>query len=137
MLREVRDQFGESAVAQIFDGLSRRAVERARQKITATQPEKKVSQLTEMLRHNGVVADYSLIDGGFVLHEHTCPYSSTAKEHPEVCNVIHHVMDEMVGGSHVQTESLAHGGRECRFELQPKTGSPMDESPLGQKELVG
>ena len=120
VLRELRDQFGEAAVGRIFDGLSRRAIERARLEVTADDPEQKVAQLTEMLRKTGVVAEYSLIDGGFALHEHSCPYSSAAKENPEVCQVIHHVIDETIGGEHTQTESLAHGGKECRFELRPK-----------------
>jgi predicted ArsR family transcriptional regulator len=119
VLRELRSQFGTAGVERVFDGLSRRAIERAQVAVTATDPEQKVAQLTEMLRKSGVVAEYSLIDGGFALHEHSCPYSSTAKEHPEVCQVIHHVMDETLGGEHVQTESLAHGGKECRFELRP------------------
>ena len=111
------------AVDRIFDGLSKRAVDRARQRITAETPEKKVAQLTEMLRESGVVADYSLIDGGFALHEHNCPYTTVAKDHPEVCQVIHHVIEETIGGEHEQTESLARGGKECRFEmkLQPST----------------
>jgi predicted ArsR family transcriptional regulator len=120
VLRELRDQFGEAAVGRIFDGLSRRAIERARLEVTADDPEQRVAQLTEMLRKTGVVAEYSLIDGGFAVHEHSCPYSSVAKENPEVCQVIHHVIDETIGGEHTQTESLAHGGKECRFELRPK-----------------
>jgi predicted ArsR family transcriptional regulator len=120
VLRELRSQFGSSAVERVFDGLSRRAIERARTAVTATDPQERVAQLTEMLRKSGVVAEYSLIDGGFALHEHNCPYSSAAKEHPEVCQVIHHVIDETIGGEHVQTESLAHGGKECRFELRPE-----------------
>jgi predicted ArsR family transcriptional regulator len=119
VLRELRSQFGTAGVEQVFDGLSRRAIERARLAVTASKPEERVAQLTEMLRKSGVVAEYSLIDGGFALHEHNCPYSSAAKEHPEVCQVIHHVIDEALGGEHAQTESLAHGGRECRFELHP------------------
>jgi predicted ArsR family transcriptional regulator len=119
VLREVRSQFGTAGVEQVFDGLSRRAIERARLAVTATKPEERVAQLTEMLRKSGVVAEYSLIDGGFALHEHNCPYSSAAKEHPEVCQVIHHVIDDALGGEHAQTESLAHGGKECRFELHP------------------
>ncbi|MBV9719872.1 MAG: helix-turn-helix domain-containing protein [Candidatus Eremiobacteraeota bacterium] len=119
VLHEVRSQFGTAAVERVFDGLSRRTIERARSTVTATDPEEKVAQLTEMLRKSGVVAEYSLIDGGFVLHEHNCPYSSAAKEHPEVCQVIHHVLDQTIGGEHVQTESLARGGKECRFELRP------------------
>ncbi|HEY6449398.1 MAG TPA: helix-turn-helix domain-containing protein [Candidatus Cybelea sp.] len=119
VLREVRSQFGTQAVEQVFDGLSRRAIDRARLSVNAKEPEQKVAQLTEILRKSGVIAEYSLIDGGFALHEHTCPYSSTAKEHPEVCQVIHHMIDETIGGEHTQTESLARGGRECRFELHP------------------
>jgi predicted ArsR family transcriptional regulator len=123
VLREVRSQFGTAGVERVFDGLSRRAIERARVSVTASEPEQKVAQLTEMLRRSGVVAEYSLIDGGFALHEHNCPYSSAAKEHPEVCQVIHHVIDETIGGDHAQTESLAHGGKECRFELRPEAVS--------------
>lgn len=119
VLRELRSQFGTAGVERIFEGLSRRAIDRARQTVTAADPEQRVAQLTEMLRRSGVVAEYNLMDGGFVLHEHTCPYSSAAKEHPEVCHVIHQVIDETIGGQHEQTESLAHGGRECRFELHP------------------
>jgi predicted ArsR family transcriptional regulator len=118
VLRELRSQFGTPAVEQIFNGLSKRAIERARRTITSADPEQKVAQLTEMLRKGGVVAEYSLIDGGFALHEHCCPYSDAAKENPEVCQVIHHVIDETIG-EHVQTESLAHGGKECRFEMRP------------------
>jgi predicted ArsR family transcriptional regulator len=119
VLRELRSQFGTAGVERVFDGLSRRTIERARLTVTATEPEARVAQLTEMLRKSGVVAEYSLIDGGFALHEHNCPYSSAAKEHPEVCQVIHQVIDETIGGEHTQTESLAHGGKECRFELHP------------------
>jgi predicted ArsR family transcriptional regulator len=120
VLREVRDQFGAPGIKRIFDRLSERAIARARTNVIADEPEKRVAQLTEMLRKSGVVAEYSLIDGGYVLHEHNCPYSSAAKEHPEVCQVIHHVIDETIGGEHTQTESLAHGGKECRFEMHPK-----------------
>jgi len=120
VLREVREQFGTPGVNQIFDGLSKRAVDRARRRVTADTPEKRVEQLTEILRASGVVADYSLIDGGFALHEHNCPYTSVAKEHPEMCHVIHHVIEETIGGEHTQTESLAEGGKECRFEIKPK-----------------
>ena len=53
VLREVREQFGGAAVERIFDGITKRAVERARTQITAEEPERKVAQLTEMLRDRG------------------------------------------------------------------------------------
>jgi predicted ArsR family transcriptional regulator len=125
VLREVRDLYGEPAVGKIFDGISKRAVDKAKARITAPDAEGKVAQLTEVLREGGVVADYSLIDGGFALEEHNCPYSGVAKEHPEMCQVIHNVFDETLGGNVEQTDSLATGGKSCRFELKPAT-------PLGR-----
>lgn len=126
VLREVREQFGAPAVDRIFDGLSKRAVERARRHVTAEDAEGRIAQLTEMLREGGVVAEYNLIDGGFALHEHNCPYSNVAQEHPEMCHVIHNVIEETIGGEHEQTESLARGGKECRFEV--KLPSPASRS---------
>lgn len=117
VLREVREQFGDAAVGKIFDSISKRAVKRAKRSVTGKRKEERVAQLTEMLQRDGVVAEYSLIDGGFALHEHNCPYSTVAKEHPEMCQVVHHMIDETIGGEMQQTESLATGGRECRFEI--------------------
>jgi predicted ArsR family transcriptional regulator len=118
VLREVKALHGAPAVEQIFDRIGQRAVERAKTKVTAGDAEGRVAQLTQVLRDQGVVAEYSLIDGGFLLQEHTCPYSGVVQEHPEVCAVIHQVMDETLGGEHQQIESLASGGKSCTFALK-------------------
>jgi predicted ArsR family transcriptional regulator len=118
VLREVKEQYGQPAVEHIFGRIAERAVERTKAKVTASDAEGKVKQFTQALRDRGVVAEYSLVDGGFLLQEHTCPYSGVVKEHPEVCSVIHHVMDETLGGSHEQVESLATGGKSCSFQLK-------------------
>jgi len=118
VLREMKEQFGADGVTKVFDGIAKRTVAKAKERITAPDTEGKFRQLTEVLREGGVIAEYSLIDGGFELREHNCPYSEVVKDHPEVCSVIHHVLDETVGGKHVQTESIATGGSECRFEVK-------------------
>ncbi|MDQ2662754.1 MAG: ArsR family transcriptional regulator [Candidatus Eremiobacteraeota bacterium] len=119
VLHEVRETFGAGGVRQVFDGIASRAADKAKERVTATEPEARVAQMAGLLREAGVVADYSVIEGGFALHEHTCPYSNVVKDNPEVCSVIHHVLDETIGGHAVQTESLATGGDRCRFELKP------------------
>lgn len=118
VLREVKSAYGQPAVDAIFGSIAKRAVEKTRARVTAPDAEGRIAQLTEVLRDGGVVAEYNLIDGGFVLEEHTCPYSGVVKEHPEVCSVIHQVIDETIGGEHRQTESLATGGKSCKFELK-------------------
>jgi predicted ArsR family transcriptional regulator len=118
VLREVKDRYGEPAVNEIFANIAQRTVAKTKQRVTAKSGEGKLAQLTQVLRDGGVVAEYSLIDGGFMLQEHNCPYSGVVKEHPEVCSVIHQVLDETVGGEHQQVESIATGGRTCTFELK-------------------
>lgn len=118
VLREIKEQYGQPAVEQLFGRIAERAADRTKAKVTAPDAEGKVAQLTQALRDRGVVAEYSLVDGGFLLQEHTCPYSGVVKEHPEVCSVIHHVMDETLGGEHEQIESLASGGKSCTFQLK-------------------
>jgi len=118
VLREVREQFGEGGVASVFDGIAQRTGAKAKRRVTATTATERMAQLTQVLGEGGVVADYNLIDGGFALHEHNCPYSEVVKEHPEVCAVIHQVLDETVGGKNVQTGSLARGDAECTFEVK-------------------
>src|SRR5438270_6164830 len=46
VLREVRAQHGASGVEAVFDGISKRAVAKARARITASDAEGKVGQLT-------------------------------------------------------------------------------------------
>lgn len=118
VLREVREQNGADGVNKIFAGIAKRAAEQTNSKATSATPEGKLAALTEHLREHGVSAEYNLIEGGFELHEHNCPYSSVVSEHPEVCSVIHNVLDATVGGEHRQTESLATGGKACRFEIR-------------------
>ncbi|MDP9111951.1 MAG: helix-turn-helix domain-containing protein [Candidatus Eremiobacteraeota bacterium] len=118
VLREVKARYGEPGVEDIFGRIASRAVEKTKQRVTATDTEGKLAQLTEVLREGGVAAEYSLIDGGFMLTEHNCPYSGVVAEHPEVCSVIHHVLDETIGGEHRQVESLARGGKSCKFEVR-------------------
>lgn len=124
VLREVRAEFGAPAVEQIFERIGERAVAYTKSKVTASDAEGKVAQLTQVLRDRGVVAEYSLVEGGFLLQEHTCPYSGVVKEHPEVCSVIHHVIDEAIGGEHQQIESLASGGKSCTFALKGVEATP-------------
>ena len=119
VLREIRLQGGDEAVERIFAGMA----ERTRGKVAARlephpSAEGKVVALTSLLRERGVEAEYErAADGTFVIREHNCPYAKTVAEHPEVCSVIHGAMKDALPGETRQVESLATGGKECRFEV--------------------
>jgi predicted ArsR family transcriptional regulator len=118
VLREVRASGGDDAVQAIFAGMGKRSAGRLKDAIDPAQPApERARELTRVLRESGVDADVVSTTDGFAITEHSCPYAKTVSEHPEVCSVIHTIIAEVVSPEVKQTESLATGGRECRFEV--------------------
>ena len=117
VLREVRSAGGDAAVEAIFASMSRRLSERLKVDMQGRPAGERVVVLTDMLRDAGVEAESERTETGFRIRERNCPYSKTVTEHPEVCSVIHSVMEDLVAPEVRQSESLATGGAECRFEV--------------------
>ena len=117
VLREVRASGGEAAVKSIFEALGKRSSERVKERLGDKPMPERVIELTEILRESGVEAKLETTAEGYVIHEHNCPYAKTVAEHPEVCSIIHTIFKENVPATTTQTESLATGGSECRFEI--------------------
>jgi predicted ArsR family transcriptional regulator len=117
VLREVRANGGDGAVREIFAAMARRSAGRLQAQFGEKPTGERVAELTAHLRQSGVEADFEQSSDGYTIREHTCPYAKTVGEHPEVCGVIHTIMHEVVAPDVVQTESLATGGSECRFEI--------------------
>jgi predicted ArsR family transcriptional regulator len=126
VLREVRTIGGDAMVAQVFEGMGKRSAAKLNAKIAgASGTQERAEALVAQLREQGVEAEFVRVGDGFAIREHTCPYANTVGEHPEVCNVIHTILKEVVPGESRHVESLATGGTECRFELEeePRTAA--------------
>jgi predicted ArsR family transcriptional regulator len=118
VLREVRESGGEDAVRSIFARMGRKAAAKYGARMEGMDGRGRVIELAAILREGGVDADVIEMEGGGLeLREHNCPYARTVAEHPEICGVIHTVLDETVARGAEQVESLATGGRACRFEI--------------------
>ena len=117
VLREVRSAGGDAAVQAIFTSMGRRQSERLNENMRDRPIADRVVALTDLLREAGVEAESEPTASGFRIREHNCPYSQTVSEHPEICSVIHSVMQDVVAPQVQQTDSLATGGGECRFEI--------------------
>jgi predicted ArsR family transcriptional regulator len=117
VLRAVRASFGDEGVQTIFDSMGEGAAKKLAARRKAGGTREKVADLVLLLRENGVDAEVVEKGGVLELREHNCPYAETVREHPEVCSLIHRVLEKTVPGSSVQVESLATGGDACRFEI--------------------
>ena len=123
VLREVRATGGDEAVKAIFTSMSRRRSQRLNARLGEQPAAERVTALTTMLRASGVEAESEQTAAGFTIREHNCPFSKTVGEHPEICGVIHSVMQDVVAPQVTQTASIATGGTECRFEITTAAGA--------------
>jgi predicted ArsR family transcriptional regulator len=117
VLREVRLTGGDAGVAQIFDGIAKRVVGKMQPGLEGKSTLERLEAIADNIRGSGVAVEVEEHDGTIVLREHNCPYANVVSEHPECCTVIHTMLDEVVSPEVKQTESLATGGAECRFEV--------------------
>jgi predicted ArsR family transcriptional regulator len=117
VLREVRLTGGDAGVAQIFDGIAKRAVGKMAPALEGKSTLERLEAIADNIRGSGVAVEVEEHDGTIVLREHNCPYANVVSEHPECCTVIHTMLDEAISPEVKQTESLATGGAECRFEV--------------------
>lgn len=124
VLRELRQTQGDEAVAKLFDGIAKRTVDKITPQLEGKSPREKLDIIADNVRSAGVAVNVEQqTDGTIVLREHNCPYANVVSEHPECCTVIHTLLDEAVSPAVKQTESLATGGAECRFEVAGATSN--------------
>jgi predicted ArsR family transcriptional regulator len=110
--------------------MARRLSERLKARIGDKPAADRVAALTALLRESGVEVESESTDSGFAIREHNCPFATTVAEHPEICGVIHSVMQEVVAPQVLQTESIATGGTVCRFEITSGGDDETPESPV-------
>ncbi len=127
VLHEIRESLGGAALETVLGKLGERAATNYRARLTAPDVKGRTYELAALLRENGVVADVVETPGGGIeLREHNCPYGQTVGEHPEVCSIIHTVLQETVSSEMRQIESIATGGDACRFEIS--AAAPLAQS---------
>ena len=117
VLREVRATQGNEAVAAIFAGIGKRAAQRVGDRVEGQSVDVRIAEIAASVKAAGVSADVERRGDTLVLHEHNCPYANVVSENPEACSVIHTMLGDVVAPNVKQTESLATGGSECRFEV--------------------
>jgi DeoR family transcriptional regulator, suf operon transcriptional repressor len=121
LIEEIGQSQGPEKVRELFHNIGKRSARKFAPRFVGMNAEERVAELTAILREQGVVADYERNGDGYVLREHTCPFRETATAHPEVCSVVHTLMEEVLPAKAEQRSSIARGDVICEFSI-PATG---------------
>jgi len=117
VLDELQRDGGSDNVARVFRNIGRRSALRHADRFAGKDTAGKVAELASFLRERGVLADHDRSQSGFVLREYNCPFRDTVATHPEVCSVVHTLMQEVLPVKPQQTRSIASGDECCEFQV--------------------
>ncbi|MBV8082923.1 MAG: replication-relaxation family protein [Candidatus Eremiobacteraeota bacterium] len=117
VLEEIAQSQGREKVTELFHNIGRRSARKYAARFAGKSAQERVAELTAILREKGVVADYEASGDGYILREHTCPFRDTVATHPEVCSVVHALMEEVLPAKAEQRQSIARGDDACEFAI--------------------
>jgi predicted ArsR family transcriptional regulator len=130
VLDEIQRENGSGSVTRVFENIGRRSAARHAQRFAGKDLGGRVAELAAFLRERGVVVEHGESANGFVLREYNCPFRDTVAAHPEVCSVVHTLMEEVLPAKPRQLTSIARGDDRCEFEVpisaSEKTAAPVN-----------
>jgi predicted ArsR family transcriptional regulator len=123
VLEEVGREGGPDAVASIFRKIGERSARKHSHRFEGKDPAGRLTEIAKILGEQGVIADVERRAEGFVLREHNCPFKETAVAHPQVCTVVHTLMEQALPVKPQQRTSIARGDDACEFLLPVESGA--------------
>jgi predicted ArsR family transcriptional regulator len=76
------------------------------------------------LRERGVVVEYEKTPSGYTFREYNCPFKDSVTSHPEICSMVHSLMEEVLPQKPRQVTSISRGDDRCEFELAASSATP-------------
>jgi len=122
VLHELQMEDGQDRLTALFRKIGERSARKYADRFEGKGVAERVDELTKILREQGVVADCAAETGGYVIREHNCPFKETVAAHPQVCTVVHTLMNEVLPGAPQQRTSIARGDAACEFHI-PSTAN--------------
>ena len=123
VLSEVRRGGGPDAVAALFRSIGERTARKHAHRFEGKDVAGRMTEIANILGEQGVMADVQRRPEGFVLREHNCPFKETAVAHPQVCSVVHTLLERALPAKAQQRTSIARGDDACEFLLPVESGS--------------
>lgn len=131
VLHELQLEGGDDRVTALFKRIGERSARKYAGRFEGKPLGERVGEMAKILREQGVVADCEPSDGGYVLREHNCPFKETVGAHPQVCTVVHALMNEVLPSAPEQRSSIARGDAACEFHIAADAETPSSGESYG------
>lgn len=124
LLDEVRSTYGAAGFQQVIRRVAVRMAEPHTARLGGASPEERVRAACALLGEQDVVADWERDgNGGYLLHERTCPYPEVARHNSAVCVIDVAYMRELTGMDARLVRCRVRGDGGCTYRLMPVAGA--------------
>ena len=124
---------GEKLMQKVLHSVSRSLAKYYREKITASDPKKRLEQFTAILEEEGGLVDLVAKDGQITITKRTCAFISMFDDQRHVCAIDLDLMSA-IAGCPVRLTACRHDGAPCcQFESTrgPARGHPRRKPAVG------
>ncbi len=120
LYEELIAEVGPAQVTQMLNRVSDRVAQRYGGQVPGSALADRVRDLTQSLGARGILADWQVVDGGYVLKEYNCPYHELAQEHREICEMEQTMMSQVLAADVELTQCMMDGHHGCHFNVLPR-----------------
>lgn len=133
LMDELSREEGPARLQELFANIGRRSAQRHAERFADKDTAGVVHELAAFLRERGVIVEYERSGDGFTFREYNCPFRENVSAHPEICAMVHTLMEQVLPEKPRQTASIAAGDARCEFEFgavaAPKPGTAVPAIP--------
>jgi predicted ArsR family transcriptional regulator len=130
---------GQVKPGGLAEGLAEQLVAEHRHQVKRdVSLETRVSTVVDALRSEGILDTWERTESGYRLHNHGCPYGSTARVSDCVCESDRLVIEKLLGEPVNQVGSLANGNSSCEYIINiphNNDDSIQQNGPQGSKPI--
>ncbi|NIK79493.1 iron-sulfur cluster biosynthesis transcriptional regulator SufR [Paenibacillus castaneae] len=122
LLDELVENFGDSAVEQLFEGRKDKMVKTYAMSMEGKDLADRVSTLAGIQNENGYMVEWEMTDDDqFWLKEHNCPIEQVASNYQHACQCELKLFQSLLGDADVErTECLVKGGQRCTYSIRKR-----------------
>ncbi len=124
LLDELQREDGPAKLKEVFSNIGRRSAQRHAARFAGKDLPQRIAELAQFLRERGVNVEYEKTPSGFVFRELNCPFKDSVTTHPEICSMVHSLMEEVLPQKPQQVRSISRGDDRCEFELAANPATP-------------
>ncbi|MCX6015242.1 MAG: TrmB family transcriptional regulator [Chloroflexales bacterium] len=114
LLDEIARQQGEDGLTQLLDTVSERLAD-GFQRSGNGDLESRMGNVQKMMESRGIPVEVQPDSHGFTFY--ACPYHEVALEHPAICAMEKHMLEQMLGHAIRSDTSIRKGSRVCSFSV--------------------